>query len=1111
MANVLRAMEAENLFNVVVYDINGNDLYSNVLRTSTERKSLLQLDDLNDIEYACAGIYSESGEIVVNLDTAEARKQHRQKMNTVYSLIINRVHDDLVNTVKNKPKYPQIAWSALSELFEPSDTRSVYELHKKLKGLDQKDYDTYELLVNDIITINTRLTEQGEKLSDTSLISAMLDAYRKYPEFETQITLVEALPKPTFKQAVDHFKSIMPQGKAEANGKKGNGSSGSSSIKDDAATNQAVLSMFERKLNKFTRKITKRMNKQDNNNNGSNGQKSKRSKKELVKKPKTGQSIPFFNFDCNYCGRYGHRARDCPWKPKGDNNPDKGAHSSMNEVPDVDNVEPGEVEIEVKYGDKDIVDDTLEESEESGMMHNNNNSVVCDTDSCVTINNTNNLSSIRKYASVDSINVDVVDLDSMDVDRQVNVEHLSVNGSNKSVKPCLDSGATRHFFRDKKYFKSLRRIRPMEVAVGKQGVHYVCNYEGEVDIRVVDDNGKRRKVTLTNVVYAPKCNGNYVSVPVTDKLGFRHSLANGHWKMMRNNRTVLTASLNPNGMYYVNGVLVEQGSLSNLDSESKVESSGGDVELLTKEDIESMDDKLRHKLLNRLIGTNRKTLNNSLNEMSIEDRIMHIHRCLNHASVKKCIDTARSVHGMKIPYVPSQFKLDCPVCDVTKTKRAPVRKDDALKSKVDDRVHSDLKTMPALSMRNYKYFVVFVHEKSRYVNVRLLTSKNQVFEKAKQFIALAERSLGSKMIEFRTDGGGEYVSNDFKQWLSDSGITWTPSTPRTPEQNSIAERVIQTLTQRVRSMLVQAGLSVGHWCYAVEAAAYVLNRTRHKSIQSGKVPFELFTGRRPNLSNLFVFGTIGIAHVDKELRTRVGLSDTGEHVRVVGYDSRHGTYQCLTRTGKQIRRRIAKWLHDSFTFPQIGADAADGDSSAEDQKVVEVDVKEPNPNSGLESGSTLRRSARSNRGVGASLNACSEIIIESLNSLFPVRGQRDYDSFERLCVATDVSVHEIENVPRKYEEAITCDEKSRWIPSIEEELKSLVDNETWTLVKKPKNVNVVSSKWVFRKKINADRSIRYKSRLVARGFSQVAGVDYFRTYAPTLSLMSMHAIAFSAL
>ena len=106
----------------------------------------------------------------------------------------------------------------------------------------------------------------------------------------------------------------------------------------------------------------------------------------------------------------------------------------------------------------------------------------------------------------------------------------------------------------------------MEVAVGKQGVHYVCNYEGEVDIRVVDDNGKRRKVTLTNVVYAPKCNGNYVSVPVTDKLGFRHSLVSGHWKMMRNNKTVLTASLNPNGMYYVNGVLVEQGSLSNLDS-----------------------------------------------------------------------------------------------------------------------------------------------------------------------------------------------------------------------------------------------------------------------------------------------------------------------------------------------------------------------------------------------------------------------------------------------------------------------------------------------------------------------------------------------------------------
>ena len=52
----------------------------------------------------------------------------------------------------------------------------------------------------------------------------------------------------------------------------------------------------------------------------------------------------------------------------------------------------------------------------------------------------------------------------------------------------------------------------------------------------------------------------------------------------------------------------------------------------------------------------------------------------------------------------------------------------------------------------------------------------------------------------------------------------------------------------------------------------------------------------------------------------------------------------------------------------------------------------------------------------------------------------------------------------------------------------------------------MSCKWVHRKKLNPDRSIRYKSRLVARGFTQQKGIDYFNTYAPTMSLGSMRTI-----
>ena len=67
---------------------------------------------------------------------------------------------------------------------------------------------------------------------------------------------------------------------------------------------------------------------------------------------------------------------------------------------------------------------------------------------------------------------------------------------------------------------------------------------------------------------------------------------------------------------------------------------------------------------------------------------------------------------------------------------------------------------------------------------------------------------------------------------------------------------------------------------------------------------------------------------------------------------------------------------------------------------------------------------------------------------------------------------------------------------MKEELVALHDNHTWALVPHPLNVNVVGSKWVFRLKIKEDGSIdRFKARLIARGFTQIPGVDFDDTFS----------------
>jgi hypothetical protein len=102
--------------------------------------------------------------------------------------------------------------------------------------------------------------------------------------------------------------------------------------------------------------------------------------------------------------------------------------------------------------------------------------------------------------------------------------------------------------------------------------------------------------------------------------------------------------------------------------------------------------------------------------------------------------------------------------------------------------------------------------------------------------------------------------------------------------------------------------------------------------------------------------------------------------------------------------------------------------------------------------------------------------------------------------------------PRTLAEARRRSDWLLWEKAIEEELSTLQCAGTWMLVDAPKGANVVGSKWVFRAKKDAGgKVVRYKARLVAQGFSQVPGVDYFDTFAPVARLASIRTVlAFAA-
>jgi Reverse transcriptase (RNA-dependent DNA polymerase)/gag-polypeptide of LTR copia-type len=91
-------------------------------------------------------------------------------------------------------------------------------------------------------------------------------------------------------------------------------------------------------------------------------------------------------------------------------------------------------------------------------------------------------------------------------------------------------------------------------------------------------------------------------------------------------------------------------------------------------------------------------------------------------------------------------------------------------------------------------------------------------------------------------------------------------------------------------------------------------------------------------------------------------------------------------------------------------------------------------------------------------------------------------------------------IPMTYEDAVSDPTHGNsWENAIHDEIDALVANKTWQEEKAPRGANLVSTKWVFTTKTNADGSLeRFKARLVARGFSQIHGEDYDQTFAPTV-------------
>ena len=406
-----------------------------------------------------------------------------------------------------------------------------------------------------------------------------------------------------------------------------------------------------------------------------------------------------------------------------------------------------------------------------------------------------------------------------------------------------------------------------------------------------------------------------------------------------------------------------------------------------------------------------------------------------------------------------------------------------------DLVHSDVcGKVSTKSLSGSEYFLTFIDDKTRYTWVYILKSKADVFRRFLEWKALVENSMGRKLKTLRTDNGGEFTSAEFERHLQENGIRHQTTTPKTPEQNGVAERMNRTVVEMARSMLSDAKLPRRFWAEAVTTAVYLRNRSPTSAVD-GMTPFEALTGAKPNVDMLRVFGCLAYVHVAKDERRK--FDSKARRCIFLGY----GTERKAYRLYDAERQKIISSRDVIFDESKCGIEeeriptctghmnSDNDDKSTTEDEVPEIKVEIPE--------------IKDEEPVSED----EESVIED-EPKRPVRLRKPPDMYGDWATLTrgatePTSVHEVMKSP----------DKEKWKSAMENEMKSLHSNDVWDLVPLPAGRKVVGSKWVFKVKVAADGAVdRHKARLVAQGFSQKYGLDYDETFCPVVRSESVRAV-----
>jgi hypothetical protein len=470
------------------------------------------------------------------------------------------------------------------------------------------------------------------------------------------------------------------------------------------------------------------------------------------------------------------------------------------------------------------------------------------------------------------------------------------------------------------------------------------------------------------------------------------------------------------------------------------------------------------------------------------------HRRLGHLNFDHIIKLKNNGAVKDLPKISKPYDSVCKPCQIGKLTRTQFKsKTFPSTEKPLQLVHMDLcgpSRKEGTGRENY--FMLIIDDYSRLTWVAFLKEKSEALEKFKVFKALTENQTGKRIKAVRSDRGGEFSSGSFKEFCDKNGIKREYTIPRTPQQNGVVERQNRSVQQMARSMMNERNIPQTYWVEAIHTAVHILNKA-HLRPHSDKTPYELWFGRPASIKHFKVFGsTCYIKNNDENIGKYDDRADEGIFL---GYATNSKGYRCYNKRLHKLVDCIDVKVDEELPVRNISSDKSRTEDTVEDEdeqvQGSEREEAESDEDVNIQTDTSQQKEAKSPLRI-IRKNHPENQIIGDINEGVQTRRKLIKDT-EQSHVAF-LSMIE----PTNFEEAR---KEEDWIRAMNEELDQIEKNNTWELVPRPENKNVIGSKWVFKNKMNEKgQVVRNKARLVCKGYAQVEGQDFDETFAPVARL-----------